>query len=418
MLVKQIATVVFLHALFACVVCADSWHPLPLRATIDRVQPMTGLVVWHDNEHADSDAVQLEFSYMLFNQVVNAEGDYDWSPVDELLDKIASRGHQAILRFRFIYPGYTETAVPDSIKRLPDYNEITAKSEGRDTAFCDWSHPALKAFTLDFYTKFAERYDNDPRLAFVQGGFGLWAEYHIYDGPMDLGRTFPDKAFQAEFFKHLADVFKHTPWSISIDAAETERTPFAEQTDLLSLNFGLFDDSFLHAEHGDYNETCWNFFGRERYIHSPAGGEFSYYNGHDQRHALSPNGPHGESFEEAAERFHISYMLANDQFRYQPAERIRETGMATGYRFRVTSFETDGKQSRITITNDGVAPLYYDAYLAINGVRSETSLRGLIPGETIVFGVACDGGAGAVTIECDRLVPGQRIQFEADLPGE
>lgn len=417
MSIKQ-AAVVLIHVLFAGVVCAEGWRPIALHATTDHVQPMTGLVVWHDNEHAESDAIQLEFSYMLFNQAVNAEGDYDWSPVDELLDKIASRGHQAILRFRFIYPGYIETAVPDSIKRLPDYHEIIAKSEGRDTAFCDWSHPALKAFTLDFYTKFAERYDKDPRLAFVQVGFGLWAEYHIYDGPMELGKTFPDKAFQAEFFRHLADVFKHTPWSISIDAAEAERTPFAEQPDLLALSFGLFDDSFLHARHGEYNETCWNFFGRQRYINAPAGGEFSYYNNHDQLHALGPEGPNGESFERAAERFHITYMLANDQFRYQSKERIREAGTAIGYRFRVTAFETDGKQSRITLTNTGVAPIYYDAYPAINGVRSETSLRGLIPGEERVCEIACDGGAGAVTIECDRLVPRQTIQYDAELMGE
>ncbi|MEZ6190319.1 MAG: hypothetical protein R3C45_03410 [Phycisphaerales bacterium] len=417
MSVKQTAFFV-IYALFTSVVSAQGWRPVALHATIDRVQPMTGLVVWHDNEHAGSDAVQLEFSYMLYSQVVDAEGNYDWSPVDELLDKIASRGHQAILRFRFIYPGYTETAVPDSIKRLPDYHEIIAKSEGRDTAFCDWSHPALKAFTLDFYKRFAERYDNDPRLAFVQVGFGLWAEYHIYDGPMELGKTFPDKAFQAKFFRHLADVFKHTPWSISIDAAEAERTPFAEQPDLLALSFGLFDDSFLHAQHGEYNEACWNFFGRQRYINAPAGGEFSYYNDHDQRHALDTNGPHGESFEEAAERFHISYMLANDQFRYQPAERIRDAGMATGYRFRVTAFETDGKRSRITLTNAGVAPIYYDAYPAINGMRSDTSLRGLIPGEEFVCEITCDGGAGAVTIECDRLVPGQVIQFESELMSE
>lgn len=379
---------------------------------------MAGLVVWHDNDHADSDAVQLEFSYMLYSQIVDAEGDYDWSPVDELLDRIASRGHQAVLRFRFIYPGYSETAVPDSIKRLSGYKEVVAKSEGKDTAFCDWSHPALKDFTFDFYARFAERYDNDPRLAFVQVGFGLWAEYHIYDGPMELGKTFPDKAFQARFFRHLSSVFKHTPWSISIDAAEVDRTPFAEQMDLLSLNFGLFDDSFMHAEHGDYNETCWNFFGRQRYMKAPAGGEFSYYNNHDQRHALEPNGPHGERFEDAADRFHITYMLANDQFRYHSADRIRDAGMATGYRFRVTAFETDGKQSRITFKNAGVAPIYYDAYPAIAGVRSETSLRGLIPGEELACVITCDGKAGELTIECDRLVAEQVIQFEAELQGE
>jgi hypothetical protein len=415
MFVKHACVIVTICMILSGTVRADDRHPLSLQSAIDRVQPMTGLVVWHDNEHADSDSIQLEFSYMLFNRVVDAKGAYDWTPVDDLLDQIASRGHQAVIRFRFIYPGYAETAVPESIKRLPDYKEIVAKSEGRDTAFCDWSHPALQDFVVGFYSAFAERYDNDPRLAFVQVGFGLWAEYHIYDGPMELGKTFPDKAYQAKFLRHLNDVFKHTPWSISIDAAETERTPFAEQQDLLGLNFGLFDDSFMHAKHNEYNETCWNFFGRERYLTAPAGGEFCYYNEHDQRHVLEPNGPHGESFERAAERFHVTYMFANDQRRYQEADRMRQAGMATGYRFRVTKFQTDGKHSRITVTNTGIAPIYHDAYPAVAGIRSDTSLRGLAPGEERVCVIDNDGGAGTVTIESDRLVSGQLIQFEADL---
>ncbi len=396
---------------------ADDWQPVALQSTVDHVQPMTGMVVWHDNEHADSDAIQLEFSYMLYNQVVDADGKYDWSAVDDLLDEVASRQHQAILRFRFIYPGYKQTAVPDSIKKLPDYHEVIAKSEGNDTAFCDWSHPALQAFALDFYTQFAKRYDNDPRLAFVQVGFGLWAEYHIYDGPMQLGKTFPSKEYQAMFLRHLHAVFRNTPWSISIDAAETQRTPFADQPDLLKLSFGLFDDSFMHGSHNEHNETCWNFFDRNRYRTAPAGGEFSYYNHHDQKNALAPNGPHDEPFESAAKRFHITYMLANDQFKYQTVERIREAALATGYHFVITDYQTNGRQSRITITNAGVAPIYHDAYPAIAAIRSDTSLRGLAPNEERTVLINADANTGMLTIACDRLVPGQIIQYDAQLEG-
>lgn len=394
---------------------AQEWRPLPLVSEVTGVSPMTGLVFWADRPQADTDAIQLEFSYMLYRDVVNAEGQYDWSEVDALLDRIASRGHQAILRFRFIYPGDTTTAVPDSIRNLPDYRELLAESEGRPTAFCDWSHPALRAFAKEFHARFAKRYDDDPRLAFVQTGFGLWAEYHIYDGPMELGKTFPSKAYQAEYLTHLDSVYRKTPWSISIDAAEQVRTPFAEQPELKRLRFGLFDDSFMHETHHEYNLRCWTFFARDRFLSHPAGGEFSYYNAHDQRTSLAPTGPHGERFEDAAKRFGLSYIMANDQPRYQPIERIREAGMAMGYRFRVVAFETNGTQSRLTIENVGIAPIYYDAYPAIDGVRSLDSLKGLNPGQQAVFGVATDGEGGQVTIACDRLVPGQEIGFEADL---
>lgn len=411
----KIATAAVLSG-FPVALSAQEWRLVPLASQVQTVAPMTGLVVWTDTQGAESDAVQLEFSYLLYNDVVDGTGRYDWSSVDALLDRIAARGHQAILRFRWIYPGFDQTAVPDVIKQLPDYRETVAESEGQPTAFCDWSHPALQTFALDFHSAFAERYDRDVRLAFVQTGFGLWAEYHIYDGPMELGRTFPSKAYQARFLKHLDRVYALTPWSLSIDAAAAERTPFATQTDLLGLGFGLFDDSFMHAKHGDYNTTCWNFFGRDRWQTAPAGGEFSYYTPHDQAQALAPDGPHGESFAAAAARFHITYMLGNDQPRHRSDDDIRRAGLSLGYRFRVDALTTDGTRSRATITNVGVAPIYHDAYPALGDVRSDKTLKGLLPGESDVFEIRAMGDAEIFSIASDRLVESQVIPFETANP--
>lgn len=69
----------------------------------------------------------------------------------------------------------------------------------------------------------------------------------------------------------------------------------------------------------------------------------------------------------------------------------------------------------VTIRNDGVAPIYYDAYPTVNGVRGSDSLRGLLPGTSVTASIAAGGSDPVLTIECDRLVPGQEIQFEADL---
>src|SRR5205814_2742051 len=128
-----------------------------------------------------------------------------------------------------------ETTVPEYIKKLPDYRETRAPSEKKQTAFPDWSHAELQRFILEFYSKFAEKYDRDRRLAFVETGFGLWSEYHIYDGPMKLGKTFPDRDFQAEFIGHLGRAFRKTPWMISVDAADGSRAPFASRRDLLKI---------------------------------------------------------------------------------------------------------------------------------------------------------------------------------------
>jgi hypothetical protein len=394
----------------------ESFMAAPLSSRIRHVQPMTGIVLWTTSQHKQSGAIQLEYSYMKYGDIVRDRALYDWSVMDRLLEQVAARRHQAIVRYYFVYPG-SPTTVPGYIKALSDYHETRGMSEGKPTAFADWSHDELKRFTLEFYEKLAARYDNDPRLAFVETGFGLWAEYHIYDGPMKLGRTFPDKTFQAAFARHLGRVFRETPWMISVDAADGSRAPFVSERDLLKIPFGVFDDSFLCRQHARENEPNWNALGRDRWKRAPAGGELSYYTAHDQKQALAVNGPHGIPFEKAAADFHISFMIGDGQPQYQTMDRIRAAGLACGYKFRILAFTASPSRSRVTVTNAGVAPLYYDAYLAVNGTRSERSLKGLLPGESRTDLIASGGVLPKLTIACDRLVPGQSIEFDAELRG-
>ncbi len=394
----------------------ERFVPVPLTSRVTHVQPMTGIVLWTTSERNRTASIQLEYSYMKYGDVVTERGQYDWGVLDRLLDKVAARRHQAIVRFYFVYPGHP-TTVPGYIKALSDYHETRGRSEDKPTTFPDWSHRELQEFTLDFYEKLAARYDNDPRLAFVETGFGLWAEYHIYSGPMTLGKTFPDKSFQAAFARQLGRVFRKTPWLISVDAAAASRTPYSAHRDLLNIPFGVFDDSFLCQQHARENEPNWNFFGRDRWKRAPAGGEISYYTNRDQKEALAANGPHGIPFEKAAADFHITFMIANDQPKYQKLDRISAAGLACGYKFRILAFDASASRSRVTVTNTGVAPIYHDAYLAVDGVRAERSLKGLLPGESRTDEIAAGGTSPKLTIACDRLVPGQSIEFEANLRG-
>ncbi len=410
----QILTIAVLEALGPRCLAQERFVNVPLKSQITRVQPMTGIVLWTTSEHNRTDAIQLEYSYMKYGDVVAQRGQYDWTVMNRLLKEVAARGHQAIVRFYFVYPGH-KTTVPAYIKGLSDYHEVASQSERKPTSFVDWSNPELKRFTLEFYEKLAARYDDDPRLAFIETGFGLWAEYHIYDGPMKLGKTFPDKAFQAEFTRHLAQEFRKTPWMISVDAAAGSRAPFAGERELLELPLGVFDDSFLCRQHARENEPNWNFWGRDRWKRAPAGGELSYYTRDDQKQALAVNGPHGISFEKAASDFHISFMIGNDQPRYQRMDHIRAAGLACGYKFRIQAFKANPSRSRVTITNTGIAPIYHDAFTAVNGFRNSRSLKGLLPGELRTEEIGAGGTSPKLSIECDRLVPGQTIEFAADL---
>ncbi len=389
---------------------------VPLQSSITEVQPMTGIVLWSDSDNVETDAITLEYRYCGYNEVVQPNGDYDFSKLDRVLDEIAARKHQAVLRFYFAYVG-KKTTVPDMIRKRSDYEETVGKSEGEKTHFCDWSNTALQDFTIDFYTRFAKRYDNDPRIAFLQTGFGLWAEYHIYEGPRKMGKTFPAKKFQTRFLKHLSQQFTSLPWSISVDAADYDYSPLEDNDELLKLNFGVFDDSFLCKPHPKENAINWKVLKPDRWKRAPGGGEFSYYNRRDQKNALAENGPNGVPFATAAKQFHISYMIGNDQPQYRSLQDIKAASMVTGYRFEVTAADLTDRTLQLTVTNTGIAPIYRDAWFAAGKKRSGVSLRGLLPGENLKCTIADVGDADLkqIHIACDAILPTQTIQFQADL---
>ena len=207
------------------------------------------------------------------------------------------------------------------------------------------------------------------------------------------------------------------PWLISIDAADS--SPVVKDPSLMALTFGLFDDSFMHKDHeGDYNENCWNAIGKgTRWKTGACGGEISYYTSADQRNFLNPAGMYGVTWEQASAKYHISFMIANDApgSQYGTAARFKEASMACGYHFILTGLYANEQKTAAYVTNTGIAPIYRDAYLAVDGLRSATSLKGLLPGDTLLVYVDKPTTGADLTIESDFILPTQRIQFDADL---
>lgn len=391
---------------------------VPLTASVTGVQPMTGLVLWTDSKSKAS-YIQLEYSYMLYNKVCKKKDVYDWSVMDNLLADVASRGHQAVVRFRYTYPGYS-SAVPDYIKQMDGYEAIWAKADGRskpDTEYPDWRCEELQRFHKEFHRLFAERYDNDPRLAFVETGFGHWAEYHVYDGKYIPGQTFPSSAYQKEFLPMMDQWFKDTPWMISIDAADDSYgAPFRSNKSLLNLRFGNFDDSYMCEDWDGYNRECWEFFGTERYKIAPLGGEFSYYSSYDQKHCLDKGGMYGRTFEGQVALTHMTFIIGADQPGKQTEARLKEASMCMGYKYEIRDFRVAADAAYVLIANIGVAPIYRDAYVAVDGVRGSYNLRDLMPGEQRWVKVNCEASSSSrPSIACDHLVEGQKIEFQADV---
>ena len=421
-----------------------------LNKSIESLEPMKGIVFWPDQAKSQKNlqgSISLEFSYCLPCAVVKGKTDdkidYDWSSFEKMLDDIKSRGHQAIVRFRIEYPGETiknapnctenvkgATAVPNYFMTNSNYMETFSEDPGGDgpTYYADWSSTALQWFYKQFYADFAAKYDKDPRIAFVQAGFGHWAEYHIYGTTLKLDTNFAGKGYQSEFLTHLDSLFKETPWSISIDASDKKYTPIAGNKTLLGLKFGLFDDSFMHKEHdisqgeGD-NEKNWIALDTTRWKTSPAGGEISYYEDKDQHEFLNPAGLYGVTWEDAAAKYHMTYVIGNDapEGKYATKDRVYEASSYAGYKFEITGYAVNKISAAVRVKNIGIAPLYHNAYVTVKGVRSKKSLKGLLPGEEATYTVAeieiGDKESPEVTITGDKLLKDAIIPYKANLDG-
>lgn len=408
----------------------NEWVPVPLQREIEHVQPMTGVVLWPGTAryyHAKyGDCIQLEFNYYEPCALVkgcNEDGSiiYDWTLFDNALRDVASRGHQLIARFFYIYPGDpaeepAPTTVPQYIKDLPDYQESFSRSAA--TYYPDWSHPELERFTMQFYTDFAERYADDPRLALWEIGFGHWAEYHIYPTPVKYGKNMPSMEFQKKFLLRISEVCRDLPWLVSKGAADDSPIPGDEE--LMSLRFGLFEDSFMgdYFVNGGYKDRWESLSKGVRWHTGVIGGEIGP--GHEERlNFLNPEGLFGHTFEELAAEYHFSFAISDliVESPYGTPERVKRASMSIGYRFAVKECLTDGNVTKLLVTNQGIAPIYRDAYFAIGDIRSETSLRALLPNEerwVEIPAVSLPDGSD-IHIVCDNILPQQEIEFEARL---
>lgn len=408
----------------------NEWRSINLKRQITHAQPMTGLAVWPwkaKEIHASyGTCIQLEFNYFDPSEIVKGCNEdssiiYDWSRFENALSDVATRGHQLVARFYYEYPGSPDeepapTAVPKYIKQLPNYEETYSKSSG--TYYADWSNTELQRFTLQFYTDFLKKYARDPRLAFLEVGFGHWSEYHIYPTTVVYGKNFPTMDFQKEFLLHLNALCDGLPWLISKNAADN--SSIVKDNDLLSLCFGMFEDSFMgkYFAEGGYKKR-WNSISKgTRWETGVCGGEISLEN-NDQLNFLRPEGLYGYTFEKSVADYHFTFAICNDvtDSKYGTSARVKQASWATGYRFVVKQCMTDGMKTKLLVSNEGVAPIYRDAYFAIGAIRSETSLQGLLPGEEMWMEIAStprpDGQD--IKIVCDHILPQQEIEFEANL---
>lgn len=368
--------------------------------------PLKGLVPYQADVR-DKFPHTLEFNYLPYSALVKGYDEFDWKPLEKLLDDIAGRGHQAVLRIFLEYPN-KKGVIPDFLVKdgLKVHKLLYTETQPEPPAPIetpDYEDKNLRKSLKTFLAAFGKKYDGDPRIGFLTAGLlGTWGEWHTY--PKD--ELFASKTVQLEVMDAYEAAFKTTPVLLRYPAGEKDYQK-AKNAD---RKFGYHDDSFAWAtldtgKKGDewFYMTALKAAGPDaetKWKTHPIGGEIRP-EAWGKVFDAKPGVKEVQDFRKCVEATHATWLMDSGMFeKKQPAERVKravEEVRRMGYEFHAPAVTvgvvTGGKlEVKLEIENRGVAPFYYDWKaewgLLADGKAVKTwpasgKLTGLLPGDKL-----------------------------------
>ncbi|XVJ60417.1 MAG: DUF4832 domain-containing protein [Tepidisphaera sp.] len=383
-------------ALFALIVSAPVFASD--RATLEYApapvdNPLKGLVPYRADRRTHFPH-SLEFNYLPYSALVKGYDEFDWTALEQLLDDIASRGHQAVFRVFLEYPGkkgvIPEFLLDDGLKvHKWLYNE-TQPLTPAPIETPDYENANLRKSLKSFLEALGKKYDGDPRIGFITAGLlGTWGEWHTYP----KSELFASKAVQTEVMDAYEAAFKITPILLRYPTGETntQKAPNATR------HFGYHDDSFAWATL-DTGEPRHDWFfvpalkaagpaAMEKWKTRPIGGELrpeAWGRVFDD----NPGEKQIQNFRKCVEETHVTWLMDTGMFeKKQKADRIKraeEQVRRMGYEFHVPAVTIgtaagDKLTVAIEVENRGIAPFYYD-WKPEFGLILDRNLSKVVPG--------------------------------------
>lgn len=387
----------------ACSQQQGDWQTLEYApAPVDN--PLKGLVPYQGDVRSRFPH-SMEFNYLAYSKLVKGYNDYDWQPLEHLLDDVASRGHQTVIRIYLEYPGKKE-AIPgflikDGLKIHRYLNTNTQPLKAAPVETPDYENENLRRSLKGFLKAFGEKYDGDSRIGFVCAGLlGTWGEWHTY--PKE--ELFASKAVQEEVMTAYESAFPTTPVLLRYPAGESNE----QYVDNSKRKFGYHDDSFAWATlPSDDTDNQWFYLAllkaagknaESKWKQFPIGGEIrpeAWGIVFDQ----DPRNENVQDFRECVEATHATWLMDSGMFKAkQPSDRIaraKEQVRRMGYEFHVPRVMIHHPNNELIevaleLENRGVAPFYYDwntEWALLNGGEIEKTfvgsgkINGLLPGD-------------------------------------
>ncbi len=316
----------------------------------------------------------MEFSYLALSELMTGPETFNWQPLEELLDDVASRGNQTIFRVFLEYPAKKEGIpgflVKQGLKVHVYKNTNTAPLPPAESRTPDYSDLNLRAALKSFITALGERYDGDPRIAYITAGLlGTWGEWHTYPRE-DLWASVE---VQAEVLSAYEAAFHETPVLLRYPAGEDNE----QYTSNAARPFGYHDDSFAWAtlETGRKQDD-WFYMvtlkesgeaAVNKWKTQPIGGEIRPEIW-GQIFDAKPKHKQAQDFAKCVEQTHATWLMDTGMFREQAQPERYNRAIAAvrkmGYDFHVQSADITRTGEELSIEarviNQGVAPFYRD----------------------------------------------------------
>ncbi len=335
--------------------------------------PLKGLVPYAGDTNRNFPH-SMEFNYVAFADLVKGYEEFDWQPLETLLNEIAGRGHQAVFRIYLEYPGKTNVIpkflVEDGLRVHKYLNTNTQPFPPAKIETPDYEDPNLRKALKNFIAALGKKYDGDPRIGFITAGLlGTWGEWHTY--PKE--ELFASKTVQAEVMDAYEAAFKITPILLRYPAGEKTwgKAPNANRP------FGYHDDSFAWATL-DTGKKADDWFympalkeagqaALDKWKTQPIGGEIrpeAWGKVFDEK----PGNKNIQDFRKCVDETHASWLMDSGMFEKKQSEkrkrRAEEEVRHMGYEFYVpaVTISTNNKSLKVELElqNRGVAPFYYD----------------------------------------------------------
>ncbi|QDV42023.1 hypothetical protein Enr13x_18660 [Stieleria neptunia] len=360
--------------------------------------PLKGLVPYA-RPYPDRFPHSMEFSYLALSDLMLAEDAFDWRPLEKLLDDIASRGNQAVVRIYVEYPGKKRGIPKYLIKgglKLHTYlNTNTAPLPPKQITTPDYEDEQLRSAFRAFIAAFGDKYDGDARLAYITAGLlGTWGEWHTYPRS-DLWAS---KGTQGIVLDAYEAAFPSTPVLLRYPAGPDH----GYQTENASRPFGYHDDSFAWATiDTGKQEDDWFYMPA---LKAAGGAAINKWKSHPIGGEIRPEAwgkifdapdqwpKQAQSFRDCVSQTHATWLMDTGLFREvaspQRLERATREVRRMGYDFfvRRAAFFPDERTGRCKINlqliNQGVAPFYADwpTEVALVDEAGKIAKRRLVPG--------------------------------------